>query len=242
MDIARVFSGDYAEAMARAVEGLHAIVSNSMEAKILLKAGAAIARIVPGGVDCEFFRPASERAKAEGGPFEIIVAGRMSDPAKGASVALKAGEILRSSGLDFHMLVTRPASPGAPPWLEERGWLERNELADLLGKASCAVAPSLWDEAFGLAWAEALASGTPVVASAVAGPAEYLRDGETALLFPPGDAQALANALLRLASDKALRERLAKAGLKLARETLTWENAALETAKAIRAALPEEMR
>ena len=237
MALSGIFSGDYGETMRGAVKGLHAIVSNRLEAAILEEAGAARVSVVPGGVDTALFTSGLAPTR---GAFEILVAGRMTDAAKGASTALEAGALLAERGLRFRMTMTRPKTPGAPSWLEERGWVEHDKLIELYRRASCAVVPSLWDEAFGLAWAEALAAGVPVAASAVPGPLEYLVDGENALLFPPGDAQALAAAVVRLAHDPALRGRLAEAGSKLARGRLTWDNAAKETKAAIEAALGAE--
>jgi 2-deoxystreptamine N-acetyl-D-glucosaminyltransferase/2-deoxystreptamine glucosyltransferase len=56
---------------------------------------------------------------------------------------------------------------------------------------------------------EALASGTPVVATAVGGVPEVVRDGVNGLLVPPGSVDALAGALGRLVDDPELRDRLA---------------------------------
>jgi glycosyltransferase involved in cell wall biosynthesis len=58
---------------------------------------------------------------------------------------------------------------------------------------------------------EALAVGTPVIATAVGGVAEVVRDGENGLLVPPGDVGALAAAIDRLVHENGLRERLAVA-------------------------------
>jgi glycosyltransferase involved in cell wall biosynthesis len=68
------------------------------------------------------------------------------------------------------------------------------------------------DEPFGMVVIEALAAGTPVVASDSGGPAEILEDGKTGLLFPTGDAQALASRVLRLLDDRPLGRALAAAG------------------------------
>jgi glycosyltransferase involved in cell wall biosynthesis len=54
--------------------------------------------------------------------------------------------------------------------------------------------------------------GRPVVATGTGGSAEYLRDGENALVVAPGDAAALAAAVRRLAGDAALRERIVAGG------------------------------
>jgi glycosyltransferase involved in cell wall biosynthesis len=65
--------------------------------------------------------------------------------------------------------------------------------------------------------AEALASGTPVIATDVGGVAAALEHGEVGLLVPPADAPALVEAVLRLSDDAELRSRLAERGLELAR-------------------------
>lgn len=64
---------------------------------------------------------------------------------------------------------------------------------------------------------EALAAGTPLVATAVRGLRELLTDGENALLVAPGDAEALAGAITRVLDDFELRERIRNGGLRLAK-------------------------
>ncbi len=59
---------------------------------------------------------------------------------------------------------------------------------------------------------EGMAAGTPVVAAASGGPSEMIENGATGLLYRPGDAEELADALRRLAADAALRARLGAAG------------------------------
>jgi glycosyltransferase involved in cell wall biosynthesis len=76
--------------------------------------------------------------------------------------------------------------------------------------ADCLVCPSLWAEAAGLVNLEALACGLPVVASRIGGIPEYVEDGRTGLLFAPGDADGLAECLLRLRGDPDYRDVLAR--------------------------------
>jgi glycosyltransferase involved in cell wall biosynthesis len=68
---------------------------------------------------------------------------------------------------------------------------------------------------------EALAAGRPVVATRVGGIPEIVRDGETGLLVPPEDPEALAGAIVRMLSDSALASRLGAGGAKLVREHFT---------------------
>jgi len=92
------------------------------------------------------------------------------------------------------------------------GRCARSDLAERYAAADVVVFPSEWDEPFGLVPLEAMACATPVVATATGGSAEFLRDGDNCLVFPPGDSAALARSVLRLADDAPLRARLTAAG------------------------------
>jgi len=86
----------------------------------------------------------------------------------------------------------------------------RDDVPAVLRAFDVAVLASLW-EATPLAGFESMAAGLPIVATAVDGLSEVLEDGRTALLVPPASPSALAAAILRLADDAALAERLAGA-------------------------------
>jgi glycogen synthase len=86
-------------------------------------------------------------------------------------------------------------------------------------------------EAFGLVLLEAMAQGTAVVASRVGGIPEFVEDGESGVLVPPGDAAALGNALLALWDDPSRRAKLGTRGRDVVVPRYTWERVvdALET-------------
>jgi glycosyltransferase involved in cell wall biosynthesis len=87
----------------------------------------------------------------------------------------------------------------------------REDAFQLLGGADVCVSASTWQEAFGLGVLEPMSLGKAVVATAVGGVPEILKDGESGLLVPPADEPRLADALERLLADRALRERLGTA-------------------------------
>ena len=87
------------------------------------------------------------------------------------------------------------------------GALPHHDVLELLAAADAAVLASSWEN-FPHAVVEALAVGTPVIATAVGGVPEIVRDGENGLLVPVGDVDALAAAIRRFAADESLRARL----------------------------------
>jgi glycosyltransferase involved in cell wall biosynthesis len=87
------------------------------------------------------------------------------------------------------------------------GPLPRGRVLELFRAADAAVLSSSWEN-FPHTVVEALAAGTPVVATEIGGVAEIVRDGENGLLVPAGDPAALRDALRRFFGDAALRDRL----------------------------------
>lgn len=138
-------------------------------------------------------------------------------PDKGAACLLEAYGQLREApplvlvGRDF-LGGTLPAGATAVGPLPHRLAIEAAR------RSLFSIVPSILPETFGLAALEAAAVGRPVIAAAVGGLPEVVRDGETGLLVPPGDAEALAAAMRRLLADAPLRARQGEAALARARE------------------------
>jgi len=94
-------------------------------------------------------------------------------------------------------------------------------VAKLLAGAQCAVLASR-NEPFGIAAVEAMAVGTPVIATNVGGLREIVTDDETGLVVPVDDERALTAALIRLTSDAELRQRLGRAAADRAQSLFDW--------------------
>ncbi len=183
--------------------------------------GARAVRVIPGGVDVP------DRVTAPDEPPHVLYAGRLSAE-KGVLELVQAAR-------DLPLVVAgdgplRDRVPGA------LGFVPHDRLLGLYERAAVVVCPSR-REGFGVACAEAMAAGRPVVASAVGGLRDLVVDGETGLLVPPGDPVALRAALARLLGDAGLRERLGRAARERARTELSWERSTRLTLSAYEDAL-----
>jgi glycosyltransferase involved in cell wall biosynthesis len=162
------------------------------------------------GESSEGRAPAEPPASQPTGRYLLFVGPR--EPRKAPEVLDAAYSRARERGLDADLVVV--GDGGAR--------VGDRELASLYAGALAVVAPS-YLEGFGLPPVEAAALGTPAVVSALDSFAETL--GDSALRVPPGDAHALAEAMLQIAGDTALRARLGAAARERA-AAYTWERSA----------------
>ncbi|CAA9518901.1 MAG: hypothetical protein AVDCRST_MAG69-2935 [uncultured Solirubrobacteraceae bacterium] len=175
------------------------------------------APVIAPGVDRGIFTPREAREWRG----SLLYAGRLT-PAKGVDDALRA--LARLPGARLLMvgdatssqraaLRSLAASLGVAERVAIQPAVEPAALAVHYRAADAVLFPARWQEPFGLVPLEAMASGVPVIATATGGSAEYLAAGVNALVVAPGDPAALAAAVVRLAGDRALRERLRGHGL-----------------------------
>jgi glycosyltransferase involved in cell wall biosynthesis len=113
-------------------------------------------------------------------------------------------------GPDRGALERRASELGLVERVRFLGPLPREGVLRLFGAADASLLPSAWEN-FPHTVVEALAVGTPVIASAVGGVPEVVRDGENGLLVPPGNPDALAAAIRRFFAGDELRRTLADA-------------------------------
>jgi len=161
-----------------------------------------------------FVDPAEFTASDQPGRHMLYL-GRLSHE-KGVETLIEAAAgsdlrvLIAGDGPQRAALEQQAARLRAP--VEFLGHTGGQQLRDLITGARAIVVPSRWPENCPLVVLEAMASARPLVASRVGGIPELARDGEEALLVPPGDVAALRSALVRLHDDAGLALTLGRAG------------------------------
>jgi glycosyltransferase involved in cell wall biosynthesis len=169
--------------------------------------------IIPYPVDTAQFTPGSVRP---GQPMVLFV-GRV-ERRKGAGVLLRAIPLVLAKHPECEFVFAgsvandlRAEAEKLPPAVKFLGMLPHGELIGWYQRASVCVVPSVWDNSPNVIY-EAMACGTPVVASRVGGIPELVDDGITGSLVPPRDEKALADAIINLLDNTALRDRMGQRG------------------------------
>jgi phosphatidylinositol alpha-mannosyltransferase len=121
------------------------------------------------------------------------------------------------------------------------GYVSNDDLPRYYRTASVCCVPSTGFESFGIVLLEAMASGTPVVASNIPGYREVLTNGREGVLVPPANAEALASAVLALLNDMDRRRRMGQAGQATA-YAYRWETIAEKIAHFYQAVLTDYRR
>jgi glycosyltransferase involved in cell wall biosynthesis len=174
-------------------------------------------------------RPAASKSGAPDGAPLLLAPARLVLPDKGLDVLLDAlarlarpfTAAIAGAGPAEGALRARARELGLQDRVRFPGWLAPPELDALYARALAVIVPSVWDEPFGLVGLEAMAHGRAVLASDVGGIREWLADGRTGRLVPPGDARALAATLERWLATPTEAETLGRAGLERAAREFT---------------------
>jgi glycosyltransferase involved in cell wall biosynthesis len=165
-----------------------------------------VGRIVPWKGQDVFLR-ALHRVASDVPGMRALVVGEADDTPRAR--AFEAG--LRQMAVE-HGIATRVIFTGL-----------RSDVPALMAAADMVVHSAVKPEPFGRVIIEAMATGTPVIAADAGGVADIITSGENGLVTTPGDAEALAGAIRRLASSPELRRTLGAAGLQDAREHFSVE-------------------
>lgn len=193
-------------------------------------------RVVHNGIDTEIFRPLPEVQRR---PDKILYVGNSEDRNKGARYFLEALSLLQDE-IDFRVAFVDNARHNlklAPRLVDEMrlnsrveftGRIPRDELVRHYNDARLFVTSSV-HEGFGLPVAEAMACGTPSIATDIGAYREIVEHGKSAWLVPPADSRALAGAIRKLWHDDELCRRLGDGGRQRIVENFDWRTAAEET-------------
>lgn len=236
----QIHSDDYIKQAGELPSNVFFIANSRLTQDKLIERGIAKKRIhfKPLGTELP---PDCNRDKAsDEGPASFLYLGRLVD-FKGSDLTIAAFETACRRGLKGNLTIAgdgplraacelmRARSPYADR-IAILGSVSREEGAELRSRAdiftahSCLGPVSRQEEAFGVAFLEALAWRLPVATGAHGGFLEFVRDGQTGLLFEPGDVEGHAQALLRLEQDPALRTSLGSRGRELVSAQYTLEH------------------
>ncbi len=202
------------------------------------------ARIVYPGTDPGQFSPP---AKAPGPPPRLLTVGRLV-PRKGIDTVIRALPLLIpglpelaydivGDGPDRARLKALVSDLGLEETVNFHGAVSQSELTDFYRRAHIFVMPARHEieassmEGFGIVYLEASASGLPVVAGRAGGAVEAVRDGETGLLVPPDNPEALAQTLGKLLADDDLRQKFGGAGRRWVEAEMNWDRSAQRLAR-----------
>lgn len=227
----------------------HIIATCSDEVFELVRLGGNRKRmtVVPCGVNLGNFNPDGPALDRPDGLHRLVVVSRLV-PRKGIDDVIRAlpavpdTELLIAGGppaaeLDSDAEIDRlravARQVGVPDRVRFLGRLERHQVPPLMRSAD-ALVTTPWYEPFGIVPVEAMACGVPVVASAVGGMIDTVKDGVTGLHVPARDPTALGDALRRLLEDEPRRRAMGEAGIRRARERYGWDRVADATAEVLR--------
>ena len=173
-------------------------------------------------------RPALRKEFGVGGEFVVLVVAQLVDW-KGVDVVLRALTRLSSrivawivgDGPEATRLRDLCRSLGLEARVRFFGY--QVDVSRFMQAADCLVCPTVWAEAAGLVILEGLACRLPVIGSAVGGIPEFVEEGRTGFLFPPGDDAQLADRICRLANDPEACNRMGLEGRAVAVERFSPE-------------------
>jgi phosphatidylinositol alpha-mannosyltransferase len=188
-------------------------------------------KIIPNGVDTSRFSPDGKRLKEFSGKKIILFLGRL-DPRKGLPVLLEAFPLIKKEIPDAILLV---AGKGVPPEnipedLKEsiifKGLIPNEMVPVYYRSADLYCSPALYGETFGIVLLEAMACGTPVIASDIDGYREVMPEKE--MLFERGNPESLADKAISILKDDSEARRIRGIGLKTAKR-YDWQKVAEKT-------------
>jgi phosphatidylinositol alpha-mannosyltransferase len=210
--LSRVARALLAPALARFQRGIAVSQAAARYARVAWTRPLAL---IGNGVDTRFFAPPPSENAGQGAPTRILFVGQWSDTRKGLPSLTEACVRLRDAGIELQLDVVGQGDGSLLPrgtrfpGVTFHGRLDEASLRARLQASDLLVAPSLGGESFGMVLIEAMAAGRPVICSDIEGYRQVVSP-LGALLTPPGDPGALAEAIARLLRDPSLRRAMGR--------------------------------
>ena len=218
---------DYHQRLVRVLRRAEAVLVVNPLTEALIRPSTPRVRVVTAGMDPARFPEQPEEQRPGASKCVFLFAGLVEEWIKGFAVLRDACRLLWQERRDFELMVTGDPPAEPEPFARYIGWQSQELLPRCYRAADLCVVPTIAQDALGRTAVEAMAAGRPVVASRIGGLPFTVLNGETGLLFRPGDPRDLAAQLTRLLGDPALRRRLGEAGRRRFEEHYTW-NAIIE--------------
>jgi phosphatidylinositol alpha-mannosyltransferase len=175
--------------------------------------------IIPNGVDIDRFNPEVEPLPEFKGRFDILFIGRF-EPRKGLKYLLSAFPAIKKQVPDARLIIVGNGSFKVPRRYSNdivlRKCVHLSQIPRFYASADVFCSPATGNESFGIVLLEAMASGVPVVASSIPGYRCVIKDRDTGILVEKKNPQAIASAIIKLARDKGLREKMGERGREFA--------------------------
>jgi glycosyltransferase involved in cell wall biosynthesis len=214
-----------------------AVVANSPGLKEMSeRADPYPVRVIPNGVDTDFFHPLENHDEPAHRPFAFLFVGRFQMQ-KNLFYLFDHVDSLRRSGAGsfvLHLVGDGPQQDalrkhakklGIEDCLVWHGWVDKGSLREIYRNADCFVNPSLY-EGMPNVVLEAMACGLPIIASHVLGNDEVVRQGETGWLFDLSKPDAFRTALRIMLENPGQARRMGKKGRAWVLEAFSWRRVA----------------
>lgn len=198
---------------------------------------ASQAHLIPGsGVDVDVFRPSPE----PGGEAVVMLAGRLLR-SKGIPEFVAAAKRIRGDGIAARFVIVGEPYPDNPDsiqpqeliaWQKEGAietWGWHDNMAEVIAQTSIICLPTRYKEGLPRLLVEAGACGRPVVTTDIPGCRLIVRNGENGQMIPPGDVDALAEALKMLIQNPALRRKMGQRGREIVEQEFSVERVIART-------------
>lgn len=186
-------------------------------------------KIIPNGIDIKRFHPMNNKRENT-----ILFVGRI-EKRKGLEYLLDALRYVKKEIKDVKLLIAGERYANYkiefPEEIKENivflGFVKPDKLPEIYSSSNVFVSPAIGNESFGIVLLEAMASGTPVIASDIQGYQCVINDGIDGILFKQKDSKALADKIIEVLKNKNLQRILIQNGLKKAKK-YAWENISRE--------------